>query len=66
MIVDTPAGFHRSIHFVLFSALILALAAGSTAVEKVRIVKVKTEMELQYEVLLRDIQRRGHILGHAE
>ncbi len=64
MIVDTPTGFHRSIHFVLFSALILVLAAGSTAVAKVKI--VETEMELQYEVLRRDIQRRGHILGHAE
>lgn len=66
MIVDTPTGFYRSIHFVLFSALILALAAGSTAVEKVKIVEIKTEMELQYELLRRDIQRRGHILGHVE
>ncbi|MHC4546322.1 MAG: HzsA-related protein [Planctomycetota bacterium] len=61
--------FQCKTHFILLSALVLALFAGSTAIAKTRIVKIKTAVDSKkagYETLRRDIQRRGHISKHAK
>jgi len=42
MIIDTATKFQRGTHFILLSALILALFAGSTVMAKAKIVKIKT------------------------
>jgi len=71
--INARSTSRSNIRTLFLSALVLTLFVGSAAEAKVKtgstgfmIETPKNEIEFQYKVLGRDIQRRGHILGHAE
>ncbi|MHC4636380.1 MAG: HzsA-related protein [Planctomycetota bacterium] len=63
MIINTRAKFQPRIRFIFLSVLILALLSSS---EGKVIQTPENEIQLQYEILRRDINRRELILRHAD
>ncbi|NIP26877.1 MAG: hypothetical protein GWN67_21620 [Phycisphaerae bacterium] len=60
--------FQRKIHYVLLSILVLTLFVSSIVIAKTMTVEINSVADIErtgYEILRRDIHRRGHISRHA-